>query len=114
LWMRWWTFGFWRHGVSYVSALMPNCGIITDGTVGLSCHFTYTNTLLLMQTAFFLSAFYSVWMKFSVSIVNEESLMIDLELTRVRCTIRDSYSVYTHTHTHASILFTWNFHDSNK
>jgi hypothetical protein len=18
LWMRWWTFGFWRHGVSYV------------------------------------------------------------------------------------------------
>jgi hypothetical protein len=17
LWMRWWTFGFWRHGVSY-------------------------------------------------------------------------------------------------
>jgi hypothetical protein len=18
LWMRWWTFGFWRHGISYV------------------------------------------------------------------------------------------------
>jgi hypothetical protein len=21
LWMRWWTFGFWRHGVSYVAAI---------------------------------------------------------------------------------------------
>jgi hypothetical protein len=23
LWVRWWTFGFWRHGVSYLRFLVP-------------------------------------------------------------------------------------------
>jgi hypothetical protein len=24
LWMRWWTFGFWRHGVNYVNSYELN------------------------------------------------------------------------------------------
>jgi hypothetical protein len=25
LWMRWWTFGFWRHGVSWLVTIRPTC-----------------------------------------------------------------------------------------